>query len=57
MGKDESAPRSGQNPETVIAQEIFTRDRGAQREIPLDDFLRHIKDETLATVQNERRER
>jgi len=57
MSDDEAKNRPTQNPETKAAQEIFVRDRGTQREVPLSDFLTHINVETEATVQNERRER
>jgi len=57
MSDDKATNRPTQNPETKAAQEIFVRDRGAQREVPLNEFLTHIKNETQANVQKERRER
>jgi hypothetical protein len=57
MSKDEATNRPTQNPETKAAQEIFVRDRGAQREVPLNEFLTHINGETQASVETERRER
>ena len=55
MGKNEPTPKSAQNRETQVAQDIFARDRGAQRDIPLNEFLTSIKSETDAKVQDERR--
>ena len=57
MGKNEPTRKSAQNRETQVAQDIFARDRGAQRDIPLNEFLTRVKNETDAQVQNERRQR
>jgi hypothetical protein len=57
MSDDEATNRPTQNPETKAAQEIFVRDRGTRREVPLNEFLTQIKDETQANVQKERRQR
>ena len=57
MKKDETSSQSGQNPETYVAQEIFSRDRGAQREMPLNEFLAQVEEETRGKVKKDRRDR
>lgn len=57
MKEDTTSREPGQNPETHVAQEIFSRDRGAQREMPLNEFLARVEEETRGKVQKERRDR
>ena len=54
---DESAkvPNAGLNPETKVAQDIFSRERGVNRDMPLTEFLTNVEKETRDKLGKERR--
>ena len=53
MTDDQKRDTSRQRHEAEIAQEIFARDRGAQRDIPLADFLTHVEEQVRKQVRTE----
>ena len=57
MDKKQPPAQPSQNPETELAQEIFARDRGAQRDVPLQDFLGQVERETRGKVRDGWRDR
>ena len=42
------------NPETKVAQDIFTRERGVNRDMPLTEFLVNVEKETRDQLRDER---
>ena len=57
MSDDRSRDTSPQGRQAELAQEIFARDRGANRQIPFNDFLTRIEREARDQVREERRKR
>lgn len=57
MSDDRSRDISQQSRQAELAQEIFVRDRGANRQIPFNDFLTRIEGEAREQVREERRKR
>ena len=57
MSDDRSRDISRQARQAELAQEIFVRDRGANRQIPFNDFLTRIEGEAREQVRVERRKR
>ena len=55
MDEPKKLPDAGHNPETRVAQEIFTRERGVNRSMPLTEFLANVEKETRDTLREERR--
>ena len=43
------------NPETKVAQDIFSRERGVNRDMPLTEFLTNVEKETRDQLRDERR--
>ncbi len=57
MSDVQQQPHPGQKREAEVAQEIFARERGANRDVPLNEFLTRVRKETRDQVQDERRAR
>ena len=50
-------PDAGLNPETKVAQEIFKRERGVNRDMPLTEFLVNVEKETRDRLDEDRKRR
>ena len=55
MDTPKKQPDAGLNPETTVAQDIFKRERGVNRDIPLTEFLVNVEKETRDQLREERR--
>lgn len=55
MDEPKKPTDEGHNPETRVAQEIFKRERGVNRSMPLSEFLVNVERETRDTLREERR--
>ena len=55
MDESKKPTDAGHNPETRVAQEIFTRERGVNRDMPLTEFLVNVERETRDRLREERR--
>ncbi len=45
------------NPETKVAQDIFSRERGVNRDMPLTEFLTNVEKETRDRLDDDRKRR
>ena len=45
------------NPETKVAQDIFKRERGVNRDMPLTEFLTNVEKETRDRLNDDRKRR
>lgn len=54
MDEPKKAPNAGLNPETKVAQDIFSRERGVNRDMPLTEFLTNVEKETRDKLRDER---
>ena len=45
------------NPETAVAQDIFSRERGVNRDMPLTEFLTNVEKETRDRLDDDRKRR
>ena len=45
------------NPETKVAQDIFSRERGVNRDMPLTEFLTNVEKETRDRLEDDRKRR
>lgn len=57
MDEPKKGPDAGLNPETKVAQDIFSRERGANRGMPLPEFLTNVEKETRDRLEAERKRR
>ena len=55
MDERTKSPEPRLNPETKVAQDIFARERGVNRDMPLTEFLTNVEKETRDTLREERR--
>lgn len=51
------SPDTRLNPETKVAQDIFARERGVNRDMPLPEFLINVEKETRERLSEERKKR
>lgn len=54
MDKPKKADETRLNPETKVAQDIFSRERGVNRDMPLTEFLTNVEKETRDKLRDER---
>ena len=54
MDERKKVPNAGLNPETKVAQDIFSRERGVNRDMPLTEFLTNVEKETRDKLRDER---
>ncbi len=57
MDEPMKSPDTRLNPETKVAQDIFARERGVNRDMPLAEFLVNVERETQDTLREERKKR
>ena len=55
MDEPKKTPNMKLNPETAVAQDIFARERGVNRDMPLTEFLTNVEKETRDRLEEERR--
>ena len=57
MDEPKKAPDTRLNPETAVAQDIFSRERGVNRDMPLTEFLTNVEKETRDQLEEARKKR
>ena len=57
MDERKKLPDAGLNPETKVAQDIFSRERGVNRDMPLTEFLVNVEKETRDRLDEDRKRR
>ena len=57
MSELKPADQTRQDRESEVAQEIFARDRGANRKVPFTEFLQRIEGQAREQVREERRQK
>ena len=57
MDERKQLPDAGLNPETKVAQDIFSRERGVNRDMPLTEFLVNVEKETRDRLDEDRKRR
>ena len=57
MDDPKKVPDAGFNPETKVAQDIFKRERGSNRDMPLTEFLTNVEKETRDRLEHDRKRR
>ena len=57
MDEPKKAPETRLNPETAVAQDIFSRERGGNRDMPLTEFLTNVEKETRDRLDDDRKRR
>ena len=57
MDDPKKVPDAGFNPETKVAQDIFKRERGVNRDMPLTEFLTNVEKETRDRLEDDRKRR
>ena len=57
MDDPKKAPDARLNPETAVAQDIFSRERGVNRDMPFTEFLTNVERETRDRLNVDRKRR